>query len=111
MDAKFQRRRKMKRISQEEVYAAISTVIDPEVGFNLVDLGLIYEVLLDEKNNIKVIMTLSTRGCPLHQAMKEWVEEAVMKIDDASSCEVEVTWEPEWNITMATEHVKKALSF
>ncbi len=95
--------------NKEEVYKAISTVIDPEVGFNLVELGLIYDASVDENNRVKVTMTLSTRGCPLHQMMVQWVKDAVLRDTDASECEVEIVWEPEWNISMADEHVKEKL--
>jgi len=99
----------MCKITKEDVFTAISTVIDPEVGFNLVEMGLIYDAIIEESCNIKVIMTLSTRGCPLHQMIVQWVREAVEKIDDAGVVEVDVVWEPAWNISMADDHVKKTL--
>ncbi len=97
-------------ITKEDVFEAISTVIDPEVGFNLVEMGLIYDAIIDDECNIKVIMTLSTRGCPLHQMITQWVKEAVERFEDAGEVEVEVVWEPAWNITMAHDNVKKALA-
>lgn len=100
----------MEKLTDEIVYEAISTVIDPEVGFNLVELGLIYGVAIDGEN-VKVTMTLSTRGCPLHQAMMDWVKEAVERLDGVVLCEVEVVWEPAWNISMASENVKEILKF
>ncbi len=95
--------------TKEELFRAISTVIDPEVGFNLVEMGLIYDAVADEEGNVKVTMTLSTKACPLHQMIVQWVKEAVEKLPDVKDVEVEVVWEPEWNITMADENVKKAL--
>ncbi len=95
-------------ITQEDVYAAISTVIDPEVGFDIVSLGLIYNVAIDA-HNVHVTMTLSTRGCPLHELIKNWTKEAIEKIEGVQACEIEIIWEPAWNITMASEEVKKAL--
>ncbi|MEA3491906.1 MAG: metal-sulfur cluster assembly factor [Campylobacterota bacterium] len=97
-------------ITKEDVFAAISTVIDPEVGFNLVEMGLIYNAIIEESCNIKVIMTLSTRGCPLHQMIVQWVKEAVEKLDGVGVIEVEVVWEPAWNISMADDNVKNALN-
>jgi metal-sulfur cluster biosynthetic enzyme len=97
-------------ITKEDVFEAISTVIDPEVGFNLVEMGLIYDAIIDDECNIKVVMTLSTRGCPLHQMITQWVREAVERFEDAGEVEVEVVWEPAWNITMAHDNVKKALA-
>ena len=97
-------------ITKEDVFATISTVIDPEVGFNLVEMGLIYDAIVEESCNVKVIMTLSTRGCPLHQMIVQWVREAVEKLEGVGEIEVEVVWEPAWNITMAHDNVKKALA-
>ncbi len=98
----------MAQVTEEMVYDAIKTVIDPEVGFDIYSLGLIYGVKVDE-SHVHVTMTLSTRGCPLHEMMKQWTKEAVEKIDGVESCEVEIVWEPAWNITMASDEVKKAL--
>ncbi len=99
----------MSKLTKEQVYDAIKTVVDPEVGFNVVDMGLIYDVDIDDKNNVHVKMTLSTRGCPLHQMMQQWVKEAVEKLPGVGEVTVEIVWDPPWNITMASEEVKKAL--
>lgn len=96
--------------TKEELFLAISTVIDPEVGFNLVEMGLIYDASCDEEGNAYVKMTLSTKACPMHQLIQQWVKEAVKKMAGIKSVEIDLVWEPEWNITMADEHVKKALS-
>jgi len=55
-------------------------------------------------------MTLSTRGCPLHQMMIQWVQEAVVRETESDFCAVEIVWEPAWNVTMADESVKEALA-
>jgi metal-sulfur cluster biosynthetic enzyme len=96
--------------SKDEIFKAVSTVNDPEVGFNLVEMGLIYDTICDEKGNVRVIMTLSTKACPLHQLIVQWVEEAVMReLPKVEHVEVELVWEPAWNISMATDEVKKKL--
>ncbi len=99
----------MCNITKETTFEAISTVIDPEVGFNLVEMGLIYDAIIDDECNVHVVMTLSTQGCPLHQMIKQWVGEAVEKLEGVGTVEVEVVWEPAWNISMADDNVKKAL--
>lgn len=99
----------MAMYTKEEIFLAISTVIDPEVGFNLVEMGLIYDASSDDAGNVKVTMTLSTRACPLHQMIIQWVKEAVEKLPDTKEVDIEVVWEPVWNITMADDNVKKAL--
>ena len=95
--------------TKEELFKQISTVNDPEVGFNLVEMGLIYDASSDDEGNVKVTMTLSTKACPLHQMILQWVKEAVEKLPGVKEVDIEVVWEPAWNITMADEHVKKAL--
>lgn len=95
-------------ITEEDVYNAISTVIDPEVGFDIVALGLIYGVKIEE-GNVHVTMTLSTKGCPLHELIQQWTKDAVLKIEGVQNCDIEIVWEPAWNISMASERVKKEL--
>ena len=95
-------------ITEEDVYNAISTVIDPEVGFDIVSLGLIYGVKIED-DSVHVTMTLSTKGCPLHELIQQWTKDAVLKIDGVKNCDIEIVWEPAWNITMAGERVKKEL--
>ena len=96
-------------VTKEDIFKEVSTVMDPEVGFNLVEMGLIYDACCDEEGNAKVTMTLSTKACPLHQMIVQWVKEAGERVEGVKECEVELVWEPEWNPTMADEHVKKAL--
>lgn len=95
-------------IKEEQVYDALKTVIDPEVGFDIVSLGLIYGVEIN-KNDVHVNMTLSTKGCPLHELLKQWAVDAVSKIDGVENANIQIVWEPAWNITMANDEVKKAL--
>ncbi|AXH12998.1 metal-sulfur cluster assembly factor [Halarcobacter bivalviorum] len=96
--------------SKEEIFKAVSTVIDPEVGFNLVEMGLIYDASCNEKMEVVVTMTLSTKACPLHQLIVQWVEEAVLReLPKVQIAKVDLVWEPAWNISMANENVKQQL--
>ena len=99
-------------VTKDDIFEAVSTVNDPEVGFNLVEMGLIYDASFDEASKTaKVVMTLSTRACPLHQMIIQWVEEAVLReLPEVEVADVEVVWEPAWNISMATDEVKRKLS-
>ncbi len=97
--------------SKEEIFKAVSTVIDPEVGFNLVEMGLIYDAVCNEKMEVIITMTLSTKACPLHQMIVQWVEEAVLReLPKVQLATVELVWEPAWNISMATNEVKAKLA-
>lgn len=95
---------------KDKIYAEISRVIDPEIGFDLVSLGLIYDVKVDG-DRAKIRMTLSTRSCPLHELLLSWVKEAALRVDGINECEIELVFEPEWSIEMASDEVKKALKF
>ncbi|MBE3022195.1 MULTISPECIES: metal-sulfur cluster assembly factor [unclassified Campylobacter] len=93
---------------KDKIYKELSTIVDPEVGFNIVSLGLIYDVVVDE-DKAKVIMTLSTRSCPLHELILGWVNDAVLRVDGIKECDIDLVWEPVWTIQMASDEVKKAL--
>lgn len=71
-------------------------------------MGLIYDVKVDGEKAM-VTMTLSTRSCPLHELILSWVNDAVLRVDGIKECDIELVWEPAWNIEMANDEVKKAL--
>ena len=93
---------------KERIYDEISTIVDPEVGFDIVSLGLIYDVSVNG-DKAKITMTLSTRSCPLHELILGWVNDAVLRVEGIKECDIDLVWEPEWNIQMASDEVKKAL--
>lgn len=93
---------------KDKIYKELSTIVDPEVGFDIVSLGLIYDVKVDG-DKAMVTMTLSTRSCPLHELILSWVNDAVLRVDGIKECDIELVWEPAWNIEMANDEVKKAL--
>jgi metal-sulfur cluster biosynthetic enzyme len=82
-------------VAREQVTQALQEVFDPELGMSVVDLGLIYDVLIDE-GRVRVTMTLTTQGCPLHGSMTEWVRRAVGQIAGVEEVEVALTFEPPW---------------
>lgn len=96
-------------INENEIYESLKSVVDPEVGFDIVNLGLIYDVRVTGEH-VDVDMTLSTRGCPLHELLKQWAKEAVDRVPGVASSVIHIVWEPAWNVTMASDEVKKALS-
>ena len=97
------------KVTKEQIYDALCAVVDPEVGFDVVSLGLIYNVAVDEANNAKVTMTLSTQSCPLHEMMLGWVRAGAESVEGIGEVEIDLVFEPMWNIDMAEDHVKEAL--
>jgi metal-sulfur cluster biosynthetic enzyme len=82
-------------VSREQVTEALREVFDPELGLSVVDLGLIYGVEVDA-GRVRVEMTLTTQGCPLHDSMTEWVRQAVGRVPGVVDVVVVLTFEPPW---------------
>ncbi|MBR8464136.1 metal-sulfur cluster assembly factor [Campylobacter sp. faydin G-24] len=93
---------------RDKIYDELRLIVDPEVGFDIVSLGLIYDVVVSNEKAV-VTMTLSTRSCPLHELILSWVNDAVLRVDGVTECDIDLVWEPEWNINMANDEVKAAL--
>jgi metal-sulfur cluster biosynthetic enzyme len=95
---------------EQEIAQLLKTVVDPEVNVNIYDLGLIYEISLDEENKtIKIVMTLSTRGCPLGDVIMQNVQVVLESNYPGYKIDVELVWEPMWSPEMITEEGKKAI--
>jgi FeS assembly SUF system protein len=95
--------------SEENVVEAIRTVYDPEIPVNLYDLGLIYELAVAQTGAVKVLMTLTTPGCPVAGEMPGMVAQAVAALDGAGEVEVELTWDPPWTPERMSEDARLAL--
>ena len=81
--------------SIDDVYSRLRQVDDPELGLNLVDLGLIYDVQI-EGAAARIVMTLTTRGCPMHAALIPAVRAAVARLPGVEDVQVDLVWEPPW---------------
>jgi metal-sulfur cluster biosynthetic enzyme len=81
--------------SREQVIDALRDVFDPELGMSVIDLGLIYDVRIDG-GRVAVTMTLTSAGCPLHDAMTDWVRRAVEQVPDVDGVAVTLTFDPPW---------------
>ncbi len=94
---------------KEAVIAALKTVFDPEIPVNIYDLGLIYDVIVNEDNHIDIKMTLTTPGCPVAQTFPGTVEQAVLKVEGVNECTVELVWDPPWTQDRMTEAARLEL--
>jgi len=97
----------MAEINQAEVMDALHECYDPEIPVNVVDLGLIYEVNVDdEAGNVHILMTLTALGCPMAGEVIEEVEMRVTQVENVKSCKVEMTFDPPWSPERMTEDAK-----
>ena len=98
------------KISEEMVYAVLRGVRDPELGVNIVDLGLIYNVEITPEAHVLITMTLTTPGCPLHASFVEEVERTLWQsIVNLTGVHVELVWNPPWNPVMISAEGRSLL--
>ncbi len=95
--------------SREAVVEALKTVYDPEIPVDIYELGLIYEFDLNESGQVRIVMTLTTPGCPVAGEMPGMVAEAVAALDGAGEVEVELTWDPPWTPEHMSEDARMLL--
>ncbi|MCD6400148.1 metal-sulfur cluster assembly factor [candidate division WOR-3 bacterium] len=97
-------------IKKEDVLDALREVVDPEIGFSIVDLGLIYDVSING-GKVKVDMTLTVRGCPLQAMLTEAAKNKVLQIPGVKDAEINLVWDPPWNPSMISEELKKRFGY
>ena len=94
---------------EDAVIEAMKTVYDPEIPVNIYDLGLIYEIKIDDKGEVKIDMSLTAPGCPVAGDLPGWVADAVAKVEGIGEVEVTLVWEPGWTSELMSEDAKLAL--
>lgn len=95
-------------VTQETVLETLQLVIDPELGCNIVDLGLIYDVNI-EGSKVSVTMTLTTPGCPMHESISQGAQIALLNLPGVNDAEINVVWDPPWHPSMMTEQGRIAV--
>lgn len=96
-------------VIKKVVMDQLRTVIDPELGIDLVNLGLIYGVSVDEQGKCVVTMTLTTMGCPISDVLYSMIKKAVLAADGINECEINLVWEPVWTPDKMSRFAKMAL--
>ena len=95
----------------EKIVKTLKTIYDPEIPVDIYELGLIYDVLVNEDNEVKVIMTLTTPNCPVAESLPLDVKEKVKSIGGVEDAEVELTFDPPWTRDLMSEEAKLELGF
>ncbi len=95
--------------AKELVELALHDVYDPEIGINIVDLGLIYGIDIDQNGFLTITMTLTTPGCPMHESIGEGVGQAVQEIKGITGGTIDLVWDPPWSTDMMTPEGKGML--
>jgi FeS assembly SUF system protein len=95
----------------ENIVKVLKGIYDPEIPVDIYELGLIYDVMINEDNDVKILMTLTSPNCPVAETLPLEVEEKVKSIDTVKSAEVEITFDPPWTKDLMSEEAKLELGF
>ncbi|MHB8513409.1 MAG: metal-sulfur cluster assembly factor [Actinomycetota bacterium] len=95
----------------EEIREALMVVVDPEIGMPIVELGLVYDVGIDDAGNVKITYTLTSMGCPVGPMIESQVRQIVESLTRVSNVSLEMTFSPPWTPEMMSEEAKAALGY
>lgn len=93
----------------EKVVKVLKTIYDPEIPVDIYELGLIYDVMVSEDNDIRILMTLTSPNCPVAETLPVEVREKVRSIKEVNEVEVEITFDPPWSQDLMSEEAKLEL--
>ena len=93
----------------EKIIKVIKTIFDPEIPVDIYELGLIYDIMINEDFDVKIIMTLTTPNCPVAETLPVDVEEKVKTVAGVKSAKVEITFEPPWSQELMSDEAKLEL--
>lgn len=93
----------------EKIVKVLKTIYDPEIPVDIYELGLIYDVFVNENYDVKILMTLTTPNCPVAETLPQEVEEKVKSLDKVNDVELELTFDPPWSQDLMSEEAKLEL--
>lgn len=99
-----------KEILSERIISALKEIYDPEIPVNIWDMGLIYKLDIDDDYFVLIVMTLTAPNCPEAESMPSQVEQAVKAVDGVKNVQVQLTFEPAWDIRMLSDEAKLELN-
>ena len=93
----------------DKIVGVLKSIFDPEIPVDIYELGLIYDVFVNEDSEVKILMTLTTPNCPVAETLPKEVEEKVKSLDEVTDAEVEITFDPPWSKDLISEEAKLEL--
>lgn len=96
---------------EQEIVHQLKTVFDPEIPVDIYELGLVYEIKIDEDANVYIKMTLTSPACPVAGSLPPEVKERVKSLKDVNDVYVELVWDPPWDKDMMSDEAKLELGF
>lgn len=100
-----------KRTLEDNIIEKLKTIYDPEIPIDIYELGLIYDIVINDNADVHLLMTLTSPNCPVAESLPKEVEDKVMKVEGVSSSKVEIVFDPPWDKDMMSEEAKLELGF
>jgi FeS assembly SUF system protein len=98
-----------KKELEEKIIEALKTIYDPEIPVNIYEIGLIYKLEVDDDFTVHVLMTLTTPNCPVAESLPDEVSEKIKSVEGVKEVDLELTFEPPWNMEMLSDEAKLEL--
>jgi len=95
---------------KDNIIKNLHTVYDPELPVDIYELGLIYDIIIEKDNNVKINMTLTSPNCPVAESLPKEVKDSIMTVKEVKNVDLNLVWEPPWNKDMMTESAKLELN-
>jgi len=99
----------MATVKPEQIRNSLKQCMDPEIPINIVDMGLIYGIDVSDNNDVKIKMTMTTQGCPLHETLVSDVTRYAKKVSGVNNVKVDIVWDPPWSIDKMSDEAKSLL--
>ena len=95
---------------KEKIITEVKKIYDPEIPVNIYELGLIYDIIIEKDNDVKINMTLTTPNCPVAESLPNQVKENIMKVEGVSEVKLNLVWEPPWDKDRMSDAAKLELN-
>lgn len=96
---------------KQSIVVALKTIYDPEIPVDIYELGLVYDIAIDDNSEVKINMTLTSPSCPVAETLPPEVEQKVASVPGVNGCKVEITWDPPWDKSMMSQEAMLELGF
>ena len=98
-------------VNVSDIEKRLNEIYDPEIPVSILELGLVYDININEKNEVSILMTLTAPNCPAAEILPEEVVDETLKVDGVSAAGIEITWNPPWELAMMSEEAMLELGF
>jgi metal-sulfur cluster biosynthetic enzyme len=99
----------MSQVSTEQIKNSLKQCMDPEIPLSIVDMGLIYGIDVSDNNDVNIKMTMTTKGCPLHDTMVDDVTRYAKKVPGVNNVQVDIVWDPPWSMDKMSDEAKSKM--